>query len=322
MGMLRVIYLSITMVLFLLGLCGNILVLTVGLSSRSRTYRSYFSFLILNLCVADTISLCVIVFETWRLIFSTGKVITSDHVICRWYIYIMYLSMLASVNFLVALSFERVKNHQKNIFKNVVFNQRRKMIVACIWGSSSLFYLPMLLLYNVDTLVLSKRNYTICYDEWPNGTLRASYYIGSFVITFLLPLTLMAFNYSRVLILIRRVISSAGRGHSANPLMSSARRISTIIIILMIAFVICWMPLNLVNLASVIVGSSIDTRTFLTAYLITTVFACCNSCVNPTIYIFLSAKFRREARRTITSCRDSISFRYRSYRYDLINLLK
>lgn len=320
----RVSYLLVIMILFVYGLLGNILVLTVGLSSRSsRKHRSYFSFLILNLCTSDIISLCVIVFETWRLIFSDGKVWRTDHVMCRWYSYVMYSSMLSSVYFLVALSFERVISHRENqYFTNIVFNQRHKLIVFCIWGCSALFYLPMLLLYNVDILVLSNRNYTICYDEWSDGTLRASYYIASFVLTFLLPLTLMAFNYSRVLLVIRRVILSAERRCPSHPLRSSARRLSTIIILLVAAFIICWMPLNIVNLASVIVGTSIDARSFLTAYMITTIFACSNSCVNPTIYIFLSAKFRRNAKRTILTIARRISYRCRSYRYYLVYRIK
>ena len=111
-----------------------------------------------------------------------------------------------------------------------------------------------------------------------------------FAFAYVIPLMLVCVLYG---LMLKRLLYGVvpGRNQSAES-MRSKRRVTRMVIIVVVIFAICWMPVNIRFLIHYF-GTYPDTEEFVILQITFNCFAYMNSCVNPFLYAFLSDNFRK-----------------------------
>ena len=116
------------------------------------------------------------------------------------------------------------------------------------------------------------------------------FYTCFFTVGYLVPLVTIVVLYG---FLVRKLLFSrvANVSQSAEA-MRGKRRVTRMVVIVIIVFAICWGPLHAIFLFQLYIDKT-ETDASRTAHVLSQVLAYANSCVNPILYAFLSENFRR-----------------------------
>ncbi|XP_038646136.1 C-X-C chemokine receptor type 2-like [Scyliorhinus canicula] len=262
-----------------LAMAGNMLVMVVLLYNR-RTISSTDNYL-LHLAAADL--LFAVTFPFWAVDAVSGWVF--GDAMCK------IISMLQEVNFysgILLLACISVDRYLSMIYPGQAHTKRPFLItLACgaVWFVAIIFSLP----------VLYKGEYTysgviMCYEviegksaeTWRITTRFLRHFVG-----FLIPLAVMIFCYSAI---ISRLCQTRG---------FRKQRAMKVIIAVVLAFLICWLPHNITVfidtlMRAKIIGETCDRRNHIDRALSTTQsLGILHSCINPVLYAFIGVKFRR-----------------------------
>lgn len=138
-------------------------------------------------------------------------------------------------------------------------------------------------------------NMTICIVDWPITELQTVYNLGTFFATYPIPLTIIGICYA---ILLRKLwkysISDreTGNGGEARArMMQRKRHVTFMILIVVLGFAICWLPIHSFQIWLLIVRPP-PTVVFYYVRLCSLCLAYSNSAVNPIVYAFVGGKFR------------------------------
>ena len=101
---------------------------------------------------------------------------------------------------------------------------------------------------------------------------------------YLIPLFIMVFSYTRILLVLRRKLV----GNRPGVFDSAKRNVVTTMLVVGILFVVCWTPLEVLKLKTIVTN---DFRP-LSVYVAVAGILTCNMCVNPVIYCFKYEHFR------------------------------
>ena len=80
--------------------------------------------------------------------------------------------------------------------------------------------------------------------------------------------------------------------------MRSKRRVTKMVVIVVLIFAVCWLPIQIVQL-NLFFGTYPETMAMAAAQIASNCIAYMNSCVNPFLYAFLSDNFRKSFRRLL-----------------------
>ncbi|PIK62422.1 putative G-protein coupled receptor [Apostichopus japonicus] len=162
-------------------------------------------------------------------------------------------------------------------------------------------YLGRILLLSLPMLLFKKEfyhpqfNVTICIIDWPITQLKTVYNLGTFFATYAIPLTIIGICYA---ILLRKLwkysISDreTGNGGEARArMMQRKRHVTFMILIVVLGFAICWLPIHSFQIWSLIVRPP-PTVVYYYVRLCSLCLAYTNSAVNPIVYAFVGGKFR------------------------------
>ena len=114
----------------------------------------------------------------------------------------------------------------------------------------------------------------------------------------ILPMVTIVVCYYKVFRMIKRHAIAAKhtiRSHHRGDLSSEELRMTKMLFVLVISFVICWFPVIVVDVLSAVLGTGSLPREAYVAYIL---FAFFSSCINPIVCLTLNGKIRREAKRT------------------------
>ncbi|XP_076462097.1 orexin/Hypocretin receptor type 1-like [Babylonia areolata] len=294
------IFLALYVFCFVLGLGGNGLV--VWAVVHNSHLRSTTNVLLTNLAVADFLAVLVCmppnfvqtIWETWFL----------GEVMCKVVSYYRVILIVVSILTLTAISVERYCA----ICRPMTFKQTRARVVGClvfVWLSAHLAALPRLFVVRLHHDDLIPPNVTVlltsCAPSAAMAAVALHYEIFLCVVFYALPIVVMGYTYTAVALCLR---SSAKTGilteteSKANQTQLNARRrTAKMLIVVVIVFIVCFLPVYIWNMIRLVAPESL---VFLDPHLVSGItlgshlLLLINSCINPLIYNFMSAKFRRE----------------------------
>ncbi|XP_060039490.1 C-X-C chemokine receptor type 3 isoform X2 [Erinaceus europaeus] len=263
--------------LFILGLLGNGAVAAVLLSQKAAL-SSTDTFL-LHLAVADM--LLVLTLPLWAVDAAVQWVFGSG--LCKVAGALFNINFYAGALLLACISFDRYLSivHATQLYRR---RPQARVTLTCVtvWGLCLLFALPdfIFLAANHDErLSATHCQYSI---QQVGHTARALQLVAGF----LLPLLVMAYCYARIL-----AVLLLSRGQ---------RRLRAIrvVVVVVVAFTICWTPYHLVVLVDTLMNMGALARNCSqenhvdVAKSITSGLGYMHCCLNPLLYAFVGVKFR------------------------------
>lgn len=297
-------------IIVIVGFIGNFLVLVVIIANTQM--RNTTNILIFSLALADMAFIIFCVPFTAIIYASGGWPVGS--VMCKVYQYTIYVSAYASVYTLVLMSLDRYLAVVHPLVSKPWRTRRNSQIlVASVWAIFLLVHIPLIVYSDVIvappvvglTCVSSFCFYTklVIYDDKTGRpTSHVNYEQGRifytlfFAFGFLLPLVIIIFLYA-FLINILLCGRTAKIAHS-NEAMRAKRRVTRMVIIVIIVFAGCWLPIQSIFLVQ-FYGTDMHGNLFRTVHVISNCLAYGNSCVNPILYAFFSDNFRRAFARVL-----------------------
>ncbi|XP_044523475.1 C-X-C chemokine receptor type 1 [Gracilinanus agilis] len=264
---------------FLLSLLGNSLVMLVILYNRIS--RSVTDIYLLNLAIADL--LFALSLPIWAASKLKGWLYGTS--LCK------IVSLLKEVNFysgILLLACISVDRYLAIVHATRALTQKRhwvKFVCLAIWGLSLLLSMPIIL--SREAIQIEDYGF-VCYENFGTNTAkwRLVLRILPQVFGFVLPLLVMLFCYGFTL----RTLFEARMGQK--------HRAMRVIFAVVLVFLLCWLPYNLVLVADTLMRTKVIQETCWRrkeidqALEATEVLGFFHSCLNPLIYAFIGQKFR------------------------------
>ncbi|XP_025757864.1 galanin receptor type 1 isoform X2 [Oreochromis niloticus] len=259
MGVDNFISLLIFGLIFILGVLGNTLVITVLARSKPGQPRSTTNIFILNLSVADLSYLLFCVpFQSTIYMLPTWVL---GAFICKFIHYFFTVSMLVSIFTLSAMSVDRYVAIVHARKSSSIRVERHAMLgVVLIWTLSVVMAAPVA---HYQSIVERENNNTFCWEVWPEHQ-RKVYVMCTFVVGYLLPLTLISVCYAKT---------------------------AQTVLVVVVVFCLSWLPHHIVHLWVEFGSFPLNQASFVFR-MVAHCLAYSNSSVNPIIYAFLSENFR------------------------------
>ncbi|XP_076844053.1 somatostatin receptor type 2 isoform X2 [Brachyhypopomus gauderio] len=265
------------------GLCGNALVIYVIL--RYAKMKTVTNIYILNLAVADVLCMLSLPFIAIQLALIHWPFGVA---ICRIVLTLDSLNQFTSIFFLTVMSIDRYLAVVHPI-KSTKWRKPRvaKMISMAMWGVSLLVNLPIMIYSGLNT---NKNEDQMCTMLWPEpmDTYYTAFIFYMFFVGFFLPLVVICLCYLFIVIKVR----SSGMRVSSSKRKRSERKVTRMVSIVVVVFVLCWLPFYMFNMVSV-TYTVMTTSVLKSTFDFVVVLGYANSCANPFLYAFLSDNFKK-----------------------------
>ena len=296
-------------IVVVLGCIGNSLVLVVVLKNGDYQ-RNTTSLFILNLAVADMLFLVFCV--PFHAVIYTSSDWPFGEFMCKLVHLIQYASMIASILTLIIMALDRFLAVGYPLETKHLRTPGKALASAIIiWLTSVVVALPWPIVYTVRIYRnIGPEPIAICADDWGGGVRnRATYFLFLFIIGYVIPLAAIFVLSSlmiRQLWLIREPSDAIGRrrGHGYKQRLMVKRKVTRLVIVIVSVFCFCWLPSHIVWLwTNYSPNTWRRTYPFLYFRIGAHVLSYANSSMNPVIYAFLSANFRKGFQRAL-HCND------------------
>ncbi|TNN80601.1 Somatostatin receptor type 5 [Liparis tanakae] len=273
-----VLYISV----FIVGVLGNTLVIYVVI--RYTKMKTVTNLYILNLALADELYILGIPFLG----------INSVHwpygeLFCKVYMTADAMSQFSSTFCLTLMSIDRYLAVVHPI-RSVKWRKPKvaKMFNAVVWIVSFLIMLPVTIYSHVQ------EEFNVCNITWPKPQEMHSivFILYTSILGFFSPLVIICLCYLLIVIKVRSASVRAGRTKRRK----SERKVTRMVVIIVLVFVLCWLPFftgNIVNLVHII------PENHKTIYFFLIILTYVNSCANPILYAFLSENFRQSFQKVL-----------------------
>ncbi|CAF0823129.1 unnamed protein product [Rotaria sp. Silwood1] len=280
---------SILVVVLICGICGNAIVLVVGIVKRNYQ-NNVTNCYIMNLAITDFLFLLISVPLTGYL--AIKKIWIFGEFICKMHIYLAHVLLQATCYTLAAMSIDRYLN----IVHGQWYRRYRKpkcalIICLLIWAISGVFMFPYDYVLHIDVEKHNHSSVMLDCTVSDNDSLFSSC-LFTFVFYYLLPLSIIGVCYSRVLLHVRRGGHKVAKLLYGKPRLSleiKRRRIQRTLLVLTLAFALCWLPIHILELLNC---SQLLSHAFYVkhvhiltaARVIAHGLSYFNSCLNPLLY--------------------------------------
>lgn len=294
-----IVLLSLYIIIFLIGLLGNALIIVTTIKNRqSQHSKNYF---LINLAVADLAvtlfcmptSLGTIIYRIW----VYGKFL------CKFLAFFQGVAVAVSIYSLTAMSIDRYLSIQNPMASRKFMTKRQCLaMISVMWVISALFMGPLLYIKTVDTIELDHLpSVNFCIEKWPQERDRKAYVFFLLFVVFLIPGVTLAVCYSHVgRALCSNDMTREGSDTSMRGLFSR-KKAARMIIILIIVFMLCWLPYNIASLVSDFSNDDIvPILLFFTTWL-----GHAHSAINPLMFWLLNRRFREKVRIMMRSVRQN-----------------
>lgn len=268
------------------GLLGNSAVLFIIL--KYKEMQNITNYFIANLAITDIALLTICTIPTC--LFSANIIKLTDPV-CKTIQYMQFSAVQATCCTLTAMSIDRyylivhaVKSRQTRTTRKAV------IINVVIWIGSFVIHFPV--------FILSKLKDDSCQMSFTGFKY---YFLFLVLIMYVIPLSVITACYANILVIVWRKTSAGTESAQAHERSIRQKKKTTRMVFLVIlAFALCWLPIHTFNL-TIQFQEPPQTTHFI---VIMNVFALClsyaNSCVNPFIYAFTTATFKKHFKKVFS----------------------
>ncbi|KAG9329327.1 hypothetical protein JZ751_005700 [Albula glossodonta] len=291
------------LLIFTLGLLGNLCSLGVFVSLCRKKGLTSVNLYLVNLLVSDLMLVCALPFRATYYLMDSHWVF--GDITCRLISYAFYINTYGSVYFLVALSVMRylavVRPHR---YVRLQTSRGARAICALIWLFVALVSAPMLTAGVEEDAATGKIQCLELTSEDVETLVLMNQ--ASMVLSFLVPFFIISFCYVFVVHSLLRQRDAQG---SKRP---CYRKSCALVIIVIAIFLICYLPYHVVRTVfleaerEVRINGYGDSCGYIAqvrkAAVITLCLATGNSCLDPVLFFFVGENFREFLRRI--KCRE------------------
>ena len=279
--------LIVQLCLAVIGILGNSLVIHVYRSNRDLKGKPTNMF-IAALAVADLITSIAII-PIPLLSRAPQNAIGSFYCKLVFSSNVMWISIVASICTLTTLSVERyVAVGFPNRYKRIFTQKNTVIIIACIW----LFGFVLNTFGYYETFVVGGQ----CVHIIVSANFQLFLGVAIFLVEYLIPMIIMLATNIRTIQLLQKQANafhgSEGKSSPAETMLQARRRVVYMLLIVIIAFIICWSP-DQVAFLGFNLGIVPFEFAFGDLYRAFIALAFSNSCLNPVIYIITNRNFRQ-----------------------------
>uniref|UniRef100_A0AAQ4R739 Neuropeptide Y receptor Y4 n=1 Tax=Gasterosteus aculeatus aculeatus TaxID=481459 RepID=A0AAQ4R739_GASAC len=145
-----------------------------------------------------------------------------------------------------------------------------------------------------------------CLEHWPSQQHRLAYTTWLLLFQYCGPLLLVLLCYVRVFVRLRHRKDMLDRARTPEShSMTHSRRINIMLVALITAFALCWLPLTIFNVVSDWNQEALPICHHNLLFSLCHLLAMASTCINPIIYGFLNSNFHQEVREVLLHCRCS-----------------
>ena len=277
---------------------------------NDKKIQNTVNLLLLNLSISDIISAIAVYPYLFLDISKTNLKYTGANLMCGFTegLTIFFAASLVNLLTLSVLSLSRYMlinhptKHKWRVKKHSV-----KWISVFTWtvGISLLIPSGVSFHYNSEN--------KICWRRWAKGIILVLYFIATMVISFLIPLCTLTFTYISTIhtLWFKKSLQRLQRTNSQTSVQSSRKRISILLGMLIVVFLVCWSPFGIYWLLSAALSYFPDTvegqRKMIRITRYTILIALLNTCLDPMVYAYSNRQITNGARRTILRRKGTIN---------------
>ncbi|XP_013781336.1 allatostatin-A receptor-like [Limulus polyphemus] len=282
-------------IIVIVGLIGNLLVVVVVIFNPLM--RSTTNLLIINLAVADLLFIVFCVpFTAWDYALPYWPF---GDIWCRIVQYLVIVCAYASIYTLVLMSMDRFMAVVHPVSSISIRTENNAYIAITVtWSLILLACLPVLPAHGEVTYDVGSHKYSMCVFL-QEGYNYPAYQVSFFLSSYVVPLVLIFCLY--VLMLKRLWFHVAPGGKVSAGSHKSKKRVTRMVVIVVVIFAVCWCPIQIVLLLKSLDKYELKLRPSRVIFQVAShILAYMNSCVNPILYAFLSENFRKAFRKVVT----------------------
>ncbi|XP_022080436.1 tachykinin-like peptides receptor 99D [Acanthaster planci] len=273
-----------------LGIGGNAIVCYIVLGHRRmRTVTNYF---VVNLAVSDQLMAVMCVnFTFYTTLYMTWPF---GLVMCKAVSFFQSVSVSVSIFTLVAISMERYMAIIHPL-RPRLGNTGTLLVIALIWISSCALGLPTV----IYSLIYVEDGVTYCSEEdWKD---RGNYSFATMVLTYFLPLGVLAMAYTRIGIRIwARKTPGEVEANRDRRMTESKIRLVKMFAVIVFLFAVCYLPIHTFNIVQDIHKSVVLCYPYIRVIYVVVIAVAMSNCVyNPFIYCWMNSKFRDGFRKVL-----------------------
>ncbi|XP_071791936.1 neuropeptide CCHamide-1 receptor-like isoform X1 [Asterias amurensis] len=273
--------LTVVLIMAVFGITVNMaLLLVIVLNQHMRTISNL---LVANLAVADLIMFFFSVpFDIVQWNVSTWPRGIGGTILCKLGSAVWGLAQVLCVASLTAVSVERYCSLRWPRMQV----KRTFLILGAVWLIAIVFAIPILKFSNVEHF---GKYISFCYVVPPWGTFARSVTTTYCALTYVLPVIVISCCY------VGMASTLMSRNDGADTASVRARRLlSVVVLILAISFVVCWFPIQFVNLYVLFMDPYSMSFEFITrCWEVGHVLVYVNSCLNPLVVFIISGLHRK-----------------------------
>ncbi|XP_041083045.1 chemokine-like receptor 1 [Polyodon spathula] len=276
-------------IIFLLGVCGNGLVIWMTVLKMKRTVNTTW---FLSLAVADFIFCVFIPFSIVHL--------ALDHhwpfglVMCKLTSFIMFLNMFVSIFLLTLISIDRCVSVIFPVWsQNYRTPRMASVVVLAVWVASALLSTSSLAfrdIHSTDEKTTCYNNYILASDQshLSAAERQKAVSLTRFICGFVIPFTVIVFCYYFIVAKVR------------NNHMAKSSKPFRIMAGIIVAFFVCWLPYH-VFIIMEISHQQHNKQVLHYGMQIAYMLASANSFLNPILYVFMGKDFQQKFRLSVLS---------------------
>ena len=225
-------------------------------------------------------------------------------VMCGLVNFILMASVYVSTFTMAAISIDRYIVIVYPLRPRITFNVGI-CVVLITWAFGSIMALPFVIFAKAERVELFLSSATRCRLRYPDPADKHEQIVTltTVISQYVLPMTIIAIAYGRIVrkLWIRPMI---GQPNPSQHVTQSKVKHKTekMLIIIIVIFSVCWMPLNLYHLLTDLHPDAELFRYNSTVYIICHWIAMSSVCYNPFVYCWFNASFRAELRSWFSCC--------------------
>uniref|UniRef100_K7GGN7 Prolactin releasing hormone receptor n=1 Tax=Pelodiscus sinensis TaxID=13735 RepID=K7GGN7_PELSI len=291
---LKVLIILMYAAVVVVGMVGNCLL--VHIIVRVKKMHHVTNFLIGNLALSDVVMCATCIPLTLAYVFEPRGWIFGS-AMCYFVFFMQPVTVFVSVFTLATIAVDRyiVIVHP---LRHRISLQLGEYVVLFIWILAGCLALPtMAHTYYVE---LGQQELSLCEEFWGEQEhQRQTYALRLLLITYLFPLLAILVSYTKISLKLKYMVMPGTVTQSqANWDRAKRKRTFCLLVMVVVVFGVCWLPLHTFNLIRDINISAIDTYYFCLVQLLCHWFAMSCTCYNPFIYAWLHS-FREELKKLL-----------------------
>ncbi|KAL2104199.1 hypothetical protein ACEWY4_001067 [Coilia grayii] len=273
------------MVVCIVGLLGNSLVMYVIIRYTKMNTATYIY--IFNLALADFLVLTTLPFQGSDVLLDSWPF---DLSLCKTVVGIDYYNMFTSVFTLTVMSVDRYIAVCHPVWSLAVrTTSKAKVVNVGVWVLASAFGVPVMMMGHLEVEPSGSIECMVVLPK-PREYWEPVFVVCVFLFSFLIPVAIISVCYG---LMVRRL-------HSVRLLSGSRdkdrylRRITRMVLAVVLAFVVCWAPVQVLALVQALGGVDLGgSETSMVAMHFCIALGYANSSLNPLLYAFLDENFKR-----------------------------